>query len=173
MQWLALSGGLVAVVTFVADRRERTRAEAAGVYVIVTRFLPVTRHAGGYTFYEIVNDGQLPALRVSVSGWTWGARRRFAWRLRPIGSWMTGRRIPAGVFPQVLPQSRTDEHDMMPLSAEGDVPGERPPIMLVFRDGYGRSWVRWPDGRLNRLSLSRYQARRRRKDRPKPQAAAT
>lgn len=130
--------------------------------MIVTSFLPVTDDAGGHTTYQLVNDGKLPALAVEVHGWTWGARRRLTWRLRPVTAWMTGRRIPGGVFPQLEAQSRTDDQDIHPLHIEGSSrAGERPPIMLVFRDGHGRLWVRWPDGRLNSLALSRDALRHR------------
>lgn len=175
VQWLALSGGAVAVATYVEDRRQRARADAASVYVEVPEFLPVQPPRGGHTRFVIVNDGPLPILRVSVSGWGWDARRRLTWRVRPVGSWMTGGpRLPGGVFPQVMARSRTDEHDLPPLVMDKDAdPGVRPPVMLVFRDGHGRSWVRWPDGRLSRAGWSWYHLRgwRRARQRRPRQAA--
>jgi hypothetical protein len=105
VQWLALSGGLIAVASFVRDRREAQRIDAAGVYVIVTSYntgTPGGRHPI-FTKYEIHNKGSLPALTVSVSGWPASARRRLSWRLQPIGRWMTGSRAPGGVFPIITP----------------------------------------------------------------------
>jgi hypothetical protein len=87
VQWLALSGGLVAAASFVMDRLEAQRADAASVYVIVTSYRPGT--PGGthptFTKYVIHNTGPRPALTVGVSGWPATARRRPTWRLRPIG----------------------------------------------------------------------------------------
>ena len=35
-----------------------------------------------------------------------------------------------------------------------------PPIVLMFRDGNGRLWARWPDGQLKRVSPSRWLAKK-------------
>lgn len=162
VQWIALSGGLVAAASFVRDRREAQRVDAASVYVVVTTYNTGT--PGGtypiFTKYVIHNTGALPALTVGVSGWPATARRRLTWRLRPIGQWMTGTRAPGGVFPTITPGGVTAEHEVRPLSSS-TIGGEAPPIMLTFRDGRGRSWVRWPDGRLNRLTFSLYAWRQR------------
>jgi hypothetical protein len=156
VQWLALTGGLVAVASFVRDRREAQRVDAGSIYVIVTSYntgMPGATYPI-FTKYEVHNTGPLPALSVSVSGWPATARRRLTWRLRPIDQWMTGTRAPGGVFPTITPGGVTAEHDLQPLTSS-TIGGMAPPIMLTFRDGRGRSWVRWPDGRLNRLTLSR------------------
>jgi hypothetical protein len=170
VQWLALAGGLAAAVAFVAGRRDIARSAAAGVYVEVTLFqLGATpSDTPLFTRYKIVNDGRLPALAVSVSAWGWG-RRRFWWGIRRQRNWMTGHRIIGHVYHSVIPNSSTEEDDLPGLLDEGP-PAERPPVMLVFRDGFGRRWVRWPDGKLTRLAPSVFQlermwARRRRRGR--------
>jgi hypothetical protein len=65
---------------------------------------------------------------------------------------MTGPYMPGGgVFPTIFPKESTDVHDVAGLREWGPA-GELPPIMLVFRDGLGRRWVRWHDGKLTRLA---------------------
>jgi hypothetical protein len=107
--------------------------------------------------YEIHNDGPLPILGVDVSGWSWGSRRRVTWRLRPIDQLMTGKSAPGGAFgnTDIAPWTRTSEQELPP-QPRIVLAGEPPPIMITFRDGRGRQWVRWPDGRLSRMSTSRH-----------------
>jgi hypothetical protein len=153
VQWLALSGGLEAVASFVTDRLERARSDAAAVYVIVTRY--DRRNPEGAKF-RVYNDGPLPALSVGVMGWHawhWEVRRRGTWRLRGMGSWMTGQVATVTVFPTIGPRSSTEEADLPQLDLAFGT-GDPPPVMLVFRDGRGRRWVRWPDGRLSRTAPS-------------------
>jgi hypothetical protein len=126
---------------------------AASLYVKVPLHLagPAAPPDVAFTKYQIVNDGALPASSVGVSAWTWG-RRRITWRFRRRDSWMTGSRLEGGaVFPTIVPRSRTEVHDLPGLWEWGP-PGDPPPIMLTFRDGLGRRWIRWPDGKLTRLT---------------------
>jgi hypothetical protein len=69
---------------------------------------------------------------------------------------MTGRRIVGRVINTLMPDSSTDELDLPAPERPGPVE-EPPPIMLMFRDGSGREWVRWPDGNLTRITPSWFQ----------------
>jgi hypothetical protein len=66
VQWLALTGGLVAVLTFVTGRFDSARSDAAAVYVMTT--LRVSIEPGSSekyeATYEVHNDGPLPVLWV-------------------------------------------------------------------------------------------------------------
>lgn len=167
VQWLALTGGLAAAVSFVASRREMTSTEAASVYVDVTGFQPAPAPGKPLlTRYKIVNNGRLPIFAVGISAWGWG-RRRFLWRARRRQNWMTGKRIVGHVYPSIRPSSVTEEEQLPGVEEEGP-PDERPPVMLTFRDGFGRSWVRWPDGKLTRLAPSLSQLERVRAHRTSP-----
>lgn len=159
VQWLALSGGLVAVASFAAGRRDLTRTEAAGIYLDVTWYqaAPPPPEQAVSTRLKIVNRSRLPALSAEVSVWDWG-RRRFWWRFRRHERWMTGPRIQGVVYPAITPESESDEADLSGPPGKG--PPERPPVVLVFRDGFGRRWVRWPDGKLTRLAPSIAQVER-------------
>jgi hypothetical protein len=70
LQWLALTRGLVAAATFTADRSDKTRADAAAVYVIVTLYQASVPRSGvpGVTKYVVHNDGPLPLLGVASRG---------------------------------------------------------------------------------------------------------
>lgn len=158
MQWLGLGGAGAAVATFVWSRVDASRADASAVYVIVTAFQhgPVPPDTALFTRYQIVNDGSRPAWSAGVDAWNWG-RRRITWRFRTHKHWMTNDWIaPGGTYPTITPKGRTDEIDLMGLDDWGPA-GETPPITLRFRDGQGRQWVRWPDGKLTRLSPSWFQ----------------
>jgi len=148
VQWLALAGGLTAVAAFVQERRDRIRADAADVYVVVTEYRCASPEdeERSFTRFQVFNRAARPIFRVGVAAWDWG-RRRITWRLRRHENWMTGRRIVGRVFSTIAPSTETSEAKLPGLLPDGD-PGESPPIMLVFRDGHGRRWVRWPDGRL-------------------------
>jgi hypothetical protein len=153
VQWLGLGGAAAAVATFVWSRVDASRAEASAVYVMVTLFQhgPVPPDTAMFTRYEIINDGSQPALSVGVDAWDWG-RRRITWRFRRHKHWMTSDWVATGgVYPTITPKTRIEADDLPGLDDWGPA-GERPPIMLRFRDGQGRQWVRWPDGKLTRLT---------------------
>jgi hypothetical protein len=166
VQWLALVGGLVAAVVaavaFVLGRRDVARTLAASVYVIIPKFrYGRDPTVPAFTTYRVVNDGPAPALQVGVSAWEWG-RRRSTWRFRRHEHWMMSRRIePGAVFSTIEPASSTKEHDLQGVTSYA-WGGENPPVMLVFRDGQGRRWVRWPDGKLTKLYPSAYYFQERR-----------
>jgi hypothetical protein len=171
VQWLALVGGLVAAAAFVVGRRDVSRADAARVYAIVSKYRYGLGKEPIFTTFKVVNDSAAPALQVGVSAWDWGRRRR-AWRLRRHEQWMTGRRIHGNVFSTIEPNSSTKEHDLPGLTSYAGQGGESPPIMLVFRDGQGRRWVRWPDGKLTTLYPSVYYFQDRRWRRQRERRAA-
>ena len=146
VQWFALSGGLVAALAFIADRLDHARSDAAAAYVVFD--LDKSK-------VEVHNDGPLPILSVDVDAWGYAARRRRTWRVRYIGSWMTGATggyQPVRHIPTIGPGSSFKEIDMLELPSPW--PANHPPtVLLVFTDGRGRRWVRWPDGRLSRLRV--------------------
>jgi hypothetical protein len=156
-QWLALGGVLLAVASYIAGRWDVVRDNAAKVYVIITAFQIGTGRAdgpGAWTKARIHNGSALPIYDAALSAWEWGARRS-TWRLRKHSAWMTGEQVTGCVFPTISPGGDSDEEELFGLhhpSREDPKPESiRPPLMLVFRDGNGRRWVRWPDGRLNRV----------------------
>ena len=57
-------------------------------------------------------------------------------------------------IPLVTPDTETDPFDMEPVPTINPSLARRiettPPLMIRFRDGNGRLWVRWPDGKLTR-----------------------
>lgn len=152
LKFLAISGALVAVAAFVAGRRDLARSDASRVYVIVTafRYGEPSVDSPLFTNVRIVNDGPLPIFSVGLSTWDWG-HRRTTWRLRRHRRWMTGRRLTGQLYPTVLPESQTDEATFDGVPGYPNESGQSPYVLLVFRDGLGREWVRWHDGRLSRL----------------------
>jgi hypothetical protein len=156
VQWLALAGGLAAVLTFSANRRDAARTDAAKIFVIVTldQTAPPPEGQATFTEYQIVNKSDTPAASVAITAWDWG-RRRVTWRLRGFGDWWTGKVIAGGVIPTMTPGGTSEGR--FPGCEKPGPPGERHPLMLRFRDGLGREWVRWPDGKLTSLSPSVFQ----------------
>jgi hypothetical protein len=142
------------------SRFDAARAEAAAVYVMVTRWQPAPAPPDRplLTWYRIFNKGSRPALAVRVAAWDWG-RRRLTWRFRRYGNWMTGPRIMGHVINVLTPDSSTCENTFPAPERPGPVE-DPPPIMLMFRDGSGREWVRWPDGKLTRIKPSWFQVER-------------
>lgn len=156
--WLALAGGAAALVSYRTSRRDLKRAPAAGVYVVVTSFHVSAPHEReDHTAYKVSNTGTLPIYDVCVSVWEFGKRRR-TWRFRKANDWMIGARIEGRTHICIEPGSEAAGDDMSPPKLHAGVlkKFEAPPVMVVFRDGNGRRWVRWPDGRLNRVWLLRW-----------------
>lgn len=148
--WLALAGGFVALLSYRTTRRDLRRAPAASVYVVVTHFrASAPAKPDDQTTYKVVNGGALPIYDVGVSVWEFGRRRR-SWRFRKVGQWMTGTRLEGRVHIAIEPGGEVTGEDMSAPSLVGWKVIEAPPVLLIFRDGNGRRWVRWPDGRLNR-----------------------
>lgn len=155
--WLGLAGAAVAVLAYLAGRRDAARTHAAAVYAVITgsRQMPdasVTEDNRRFTKVVVHNDGDLPALDVSPSVWEWG-RRRWTWRFRRHTDWWTGKRVQGIVYATIAPHSTGAEHEFLGigLPPRGQPDTVRPPVVLVFLDGNGRRWVRWPDGRLHRI----------------------
>jgi hypothetical protein len=153
--WIALIGGFIAAAAFWTGRRDRTKADAARVYAVVTSFRGGGRSDENFTNTRIYNDGARPIFDVGLSVWEWG-RRRWTWRVRRHEHCMTGNRIEGAVYSGVLPGTNTTEAELRGLVTYSRYGLEvAPPILLIFRDGNGRRWIRWPDGRLSRLRPSR------------------
>jgi len=160
VQWLALGGGLAAVGTFWANRRDASRSLAACIYyvVIVQQQAPPPPGEATITRYKVVNESNGLATSVAISAWGWG-RRRVTWRLRRQVGWWTGDRIIANVLHTVTPGGCSEEGEFPGPPMPGP-PEERHPLILQFRDGLGREWVRWPHGKLTRMGPSWYQIER-------------
>ena len=159
--WLGLVFASVALLSYVTSRLDSRRSAASGVHVIPVTFqysAPKPKE-GDHTAYRIVNAGRVPAYDVEVSAWEFGSRR-WLWRFRRAPSWMTGARIDARLHIAVLPGqsvwSKGDAELTAPRIGARQSESPVPPLMLIFRDGDGRRWVRWPDGRLNRARSVRF-----------------
>ena len=163
--WLGLAGVVVAAAAFVSGRFDAMRRPASMVFPIVTSYKYGSRDEDNHTTVRIENGSDMPAFECGISLYDWGRRRR-AWRVRPHDNWMTGKRIVGRVYPTLLAHSETGE-DQLPGLANPMEPDHTPTlryvspnVLLVFRDGNGRRWVRWPDGKLSRLRPSRSLPRR-------------
>lgn len=161
-QWLGLLSILVAVAVFGAGRLDSARAQASGVYLMVTSFHygVGTEREKDHTHVEIHNDTDLPIYDVSIAAWQWGARR-VLWRLRKSAEWLTGDRLDGRLWVSLRPRSSVATEDLTPVNGYPvGYPKARgksinPPVTLAFRDANGRRWVRWEDGRLSRRWPSR------------------
>jgi len=110
-----------------------------------------------FTDVEVRNDGEFPIFEPSVQLWDWGKPRRFLWRFRRLQHWLTSERKGWVNGSFVPAKTRTDVFRLCGLDDKEEAQGAViPPIVLVFRDGNGRLWARWPDGKLKRVSPSRW-----------------
>jgi hypothetical protein len=75
VQWLALAGGLTAVLTYVSGRLDTARSEAGKLFVLVTDFETGPPSALVFTKYKVVNESDLPVSSVEVRTFGWGRRR--------------------------------------------------------------------------------------------------
>jgi hypothetical protein len=155
VQWLALAGGLAAVLTYVSGRLDTARSEAGKLFVLVTDFDAGPPPALVFTKYKVVNESDLPVSSVEVRAFGWG-RRRVLWRFWFPDRWITGEGQVTGgyeVFNTIAPKTSTAEHQLPGL--RGGLRFDNPPVVLIFRDGTGRRWVRWHDGKLSRAIPSK------------------
>jgi hypothetical protein len=156
--WLALVIALVAAVAFVDGRLDGRRAMASRVYVVVatdfTASSDVLGGAEGHVSVRPTNYGESPAFGVAVALHDWGHRRRY-WRFRTRDQWWTGSPVAGGtrIYSMVEPESSGEIVELPP--AAGVPPRRVPQVILTFRDGSGRRWVRWPNGTLQSASLTR------------------
>jgi hypothetical protein len=154
--WLAIvcSGGGAAAV---ATARSARRTHGAAVYVTSAGYrVSDPPDPDDFTGYKLVNSGTLPVHDVGISVWEFG-RRRWLWRFRNGARWMTGERLQGRVYPSVEPGDEKTANDMPAPHRVVKRPrgAVAPLLLLTFRDGVGRRWVKWPDGRLNRVHFAR------------------
>ncbi len=125
---------------------------------------------GPPTQVTVVNSGRLLVRRVYVTAREPG-RRRLTWRLRRYENWTSGHHIICEEIKKPLePGERVDLE--LPAPRSPAVGGDEPPVILSFRDGRDRRWVRWPNSRVTRMYPSVYWfqvRRRRRRDRRQAQ----
>jgi hypothetical protein len=155
--WLALVGALVAAAAFVVGRLDALRRPASMVFPIAMSYKyggdPDSPDPDTHTTVQIENGSDMPVFECHIALYKWGHRRRF-WRLRRYDRWMTGERIVGRVYPTLLAHHNSSEDELpglgLPISKGTIDRNMSPPLLLLFRDGNGRRWIRWPDGRLTR-----------------------
>lgn len=150
--WLALIGGLTAAFAFTAGRLDARRLLASQVFAVLTSFrLGVDRQTGTYGHVNVkpTNYGNAPIFDVGISVHQRG-RRRWFWRLRGRADWWTGAPVRGGgrLWSTILPESEGEVAELPAPDASRDADRTNPPVIMTFRDGNGRRWVRWPDGKL-------------------------
>lgn len=152
-RWLAVIGGLILVMAFVLNRRDAGRVLASRVHVVVVSYRHGPSPEGApFLNLQVVNGGDAPVFDIGISIWGWDGRRRRLWRLRKHREWMTSKRVLGVVVTAVYAADRSKELELKGLETTPRTLSYRAtPLMMVFRDGDGRRWVRWPDGRLSRL----------------------
>jgi hypothetical protein len=154
-EWLSLLAIVGGVVAFLIGRRDASRSQASRVFLIVLSFTTSTDARSATTKVEVANLSDAPVFDVNVLQFGWGGRRR-TWRLRTTDQWTTGDRVrPGRLFATIPPNTRGLTQNMAGLPPPPLAGQVTPPFVMVFRDGNGRRWVRWHDGRLNRLSPGR------------------
>jgi hypothetical protein len=155
--WLGLLALVFTAATFVIGRRDAGRDLASKVSVIVLSMRwgggPVTGGQGNHTTAQIRNDSDAPIFDCQIVLFDWGLRHSLWWE-RTVPEWWTTRRVDGRLIATVLPNSQS-ANDAAELDGLGLPPQKPesilPPLVLIFRDGNGRHWVRWPDGKLSRL----------------------
>jgi hypothetical protein len=157
--WLALIAGLIAVLTFVAGRLDARRAHAAQVFAVLTDFRLTERpefEGEGHVTVTPTNYGPAPIFDAGVYVHEFG-RRHWLWRMRRSTDWWTGEWVDGAAhgWTTIKPQSEGEQAVLPAPTAMRDQPQARPHVILSFRDGNGRRWVRWPDGKLQSAALSR------------------
>jgi hypothetical protein len=154
-EWLTLGTLLLALGAFVVERWDKTRTPACGVYAVVDHPDADVGPAAVPTKVQIWNNGDFPVFDVFVSVWD-GGKRRMTWRFRRHEHWLTGTRRQLCMIRHVSPEASADADVMWRLAAKpSDDASIMPPIVIKFREGNGRCWVRWPDGQLTHRAPSR------------------
>ena len=180
--WLALAAVATGVLTYVAKRREDARSLAAKVHVVCPLDIksdvePLSPGEGGAdgdlkltdrVVGRLINDSDAPIFDAEINVWGVG-RRLWLWRARGRTGWMTGRATElTHVVTVVPPKQHVDFTSPIDLSYDPSLSKEEirrifqesrrdPPVTLIFRDGRGKRWVRWPKGQLSRLYLVAYE----------------
>jgi hypothetical protein len=150
-QWLTLGTLLLALGAFVVERWDKTRAPACGVYAVVDHPDADVGSDPVPTEVKVWNNGDFPVFEVFLSVWDRG-KRRMTWRFRRHEHWLTGTRLQLCTIRHVSPKASADADVTCELGAK---PRDKAPIVISFRDGNGRCWVRWPDGQLTHRAPSR------------------
>ena len=152
-EWLGLLGGVAAVGSWWLRRT----ADKVGIYAIASRWSRSTSGADDFTSYKVVNGGQYPLRDVEVSVWSQGNRRRL-WRALKPARWFSGERLGGRWHHVVEPGQcvESNEGDELPAPRLDGPPAKdhltpAPDLLLTFYDGKGNRWVRWPNGKLNRI----------------------
>ena len=161
--WFTAGAAFVALLGYLAGRRDRSREQAEMVYVLPLHFRTSTAERRGHVEFVVVNDSTAPAYDVQAHLFASGRRRQLWWLMRSASKWWTGERRPgAPHFAIVAPGSRT-EPDTLEVpwgSGEFERGSVLPNLGISYRDALGRRWVRWPDGRLSRWRRLPARARR-------------
>lgn len=160
--WLGLGGALIAAMSFLAGRRDAKRRPAALVFPItVNHRFGTSKPPDTFTNVQIENGSDMPIYDCILVLYQWGRRRRL-WRFHTVQNWMTGERVVGRVYSIIRANSVSQVAELPGLGLPPQGKGWRaqmdmaPTALLMFRDGNGRRWVRWPDGKLTRLRPSRH-----------------
>lgn len=150
--WLALVGGATGLWTYLSGRHTAKMSHAARVYAVITD--PASGELVEASLPPAVvklrNSGELPIYDARVSLWTPGGRRAH-WRFCRH-RWWTGTLVKSCHYRAIEPGQEVTNSDVLVVNGQlGASPPSSPALFVTFRDGNGRRWVRWPDGRLNSL----------------------
>jgi hypothetical protein len=161
--WIGLGSAVVALITYVSSRRDSKRTPASSVFVTC----PDGRgHDPDIRTITVNNTSTLPITDVTISSWSSTPKRagpwwriprldfsddlskphRFFWHFFQWWNWLWGWKLQHWYWYSVGPS----ESRQVDLLVETTARRLAPQLMLTFKDGSGRAWVRWPNGRLNR-----------------------
>ena len=161
--WIGLGGAVAALTTYASSRRDSKRTPASSVFVTCP---DGQENEPDIRTITVHNASALPVTDVVISSWSstpkkegrpWDILRldfgddfskphRFFWHFFRWWNWLWGWKLQHWYWYSVGP----GECRQVGLLVETTARRLAPQLMLTFRDGSGRAWVRWPDGRLSR-----------------------
>lgn len=161
--WIGLGSAVAALITYASSRGDSRRTPASSVFVTCPEGCGDKPDIRMITVH---NASTFPITDVTISSWSItpkkanGWRRiprmdfsddfskphRFFWHFFKWWNWLWGWKLQHGYWYNVGPS----ESKQVALLVDTNERRLAPQLMLVFRDGSGRAWVRWPNGRLNR-----------------------
>ncbi len=145
--WIALLGGGVALLSYLTSRDDARRSAAIGVYFVMDYN---NSYGADKLNLSIINSSTMPIHNVLLQSFDGPCKRRKFWRLS--GFLMTSTLLEIRHVFAIKPGDSVSQPGIRAVRPGRPAP-EMPTAQLVltFRDGNGRNWVRWHDGRLNRI----------------------
>jgi hypothetical protein len=162
--WIGLGSAVAALFTYISSRRDSKRTPASSVFVTCSDGRGDDPDIRTITVH---NGSAFPITDVTISSWSsapnqkgkwwWNLLRmdvsddfskphRFLWHILKWWNWIWGWKLQHWYWYSVGP----GESRQVNLLVETSAKRLAPQLMLMFRDGSGRAWVRWPNGRLSR-----------------------